>query len=113
MSQSTTIELFRKALMCEHRDDWTMETISEAAHICARALETSPVHKTLKGDTPEEARKRYRAGGFGVYGSPSAKATFERYMKLFDEGERVGEVITHTQDTCYRCGMTKQEAKND
>lgn len=35
------------------------------------------------------------------------------YKEVIDEGERAGEVITHTQDTCYRCGMTKQEAKND
>lgn len=31
------IEAFRKALMEKHADDWTMETISEAAHICAHA----------------------------------------------------------------------------
>lgn len=32
------IEQFRKALMVAHADDWTMDTISEAAHICARSV---------------------------------------------------------------------------
>ena len=32
------IEQFRKALMTEHAHDWDMDTISEAAHICARSL---------------------------------------------------------------------------
>lgn len=32
------IERFRKALMAAHAGDWTMEVISEAAHICAAAL---------------------------------------------------------------------------
>lgn len=36
--QADTIELFRKALLAEHSSDWSMETCSEAAHICARAL---------------------------------------------------------------------------
>jgi hypothetical protein len=31
------VEVYRKALMREHSDDWTMEVIAEAAHICARA----------------------------------------------------------------------------
>lgn len=31
-------ERFRAALMVEHADDWDMETISEAAHICARQI---------------------------------------------------------------------------
>ena len=34
-----TVELFRKALMERHAEDWDMETISEAAHICAEATE--------------------------------------------------------------------------
>jgi hypothetical protein len=32
------VEVFRKALMVEHGDDWDMETVSEAAHICAKAV---------------------------------------------------------------------------
>ena len=32
------IEVFRKALMEAHHDDWDMETVSDAAHICADAL---------------------------------------------------------------------------
>ena len=27
--------------------------------------------------------------------------------------ERTGEVITHKQDYCFRCGMTKKEASNE
>jgi hypothetical protein len=34
------IERYRKALMAEHAHDWTMEVISEAAHICARTHES-------------------------------------------------------------------------
>jgi len=33
--QAANIERFRKALMEAHAHDWTMDTISEAAHICA------------------------------------------------------------------------------
>lgn len=36
------IEQFRRALMREHSHDWDMNTVSEAAHICARALAGSP-----------------------------------------------------------------------
>lgn len=36
---SDLVEVFREALMREHHGDWDMETISEAAHICARQLE--------------------------------------------------------------------------
>lgn len=35
--ESSLVETFRSALMAEHHDDWDMETVSEAAHICARA----------------------------------------------------------------------------
>lgn len=35
--EANLIEIFRKALMAEHHHDWDMETVSEAAHICARA----------------------------------------------------------------------------
>jgi hypothetical protein len=34
---SDLVEVFRKALMEAHADDWEMDTVSEAAHICARA----------------------------------------------------------------------------
>lgn len=34
------IEAFREALMAAHSDDWTMEIIAEAAHICARVVTT-------------------------------------------------------------------------
>lgn len=34
------IEVFRKALLAEHANDWDMETCAEAAHICARAVPT-------------------------------------------------------------------------
>ena len=33
--------------------------------------------------------------------------------ETIDEGERTGEVVTTKSDTCYRCGFTKEEAKND
>lgn len=79
------IEHFRKALMKAHHQDWTMEVISEAAHICAKAIGTSNYPtKPLTGDTPDLARKRYRSGGFGKPGSPSAKAALSRYLSLFD-----------------------------
>lgn len=32
------VEVFRHALMEAHHHDWSMETISEAAHICAAAV---------------------------------------------------------------------------
>lgn len=35
---SQTVERFRKALMRRHHDDWDMETVAEAAHICAEEL---------------------------------------------------------------------------
>ncbi len=85
MSKAETIELFRKALMREHHHNWSMEPISEAAHICAKALYPNELARPLKNDTPEKARKRYREGGFGVYGSPSAKKTYDNYMKLYKE----------------------------
>lgn len=86
--EAETIELFRKALQREHHDDWTMETISEAAHICARALATSNYPtKPLTGDTPALARKRYRSGGFGSVGSPSAKAKLHEYLELFSHAK--------------------------
>lgn len=36
---ASLVETFRKALMEKHHQDWDMETISEAAHICAEAWE--------------------------------------------------------------------------
>lgn len=36
--ESTWRERFRAALMAEHAHDQDMETISEAAHVCARAM---------------------------------------------------------------------------
>lgn len=80
------VEHFRRALMREHHQNWTMDVISEAAHICARATSTSNYPtKPLTGDTPELARKRYRSGGFGKPGSPSAKAALAKYLELFGE----------------------------
>lgn len=35
--EADLVERFRKALMEQHHHDWTMEVVSEAAHICARA----------------------------------------------------------------------------
>jgi hypothetical protein len=35
---SPLVERFRSALMREHADDWDMETVSEAAHICAHVM---------------------------------------------------------------------------
>lgn len=37
-AQAVLVEVFRKALLAEHADDWTMETCAEAAHVCARAF---------------------------------------------------------------------------
>ena len=82
MSKTQLIERFRKALMQAHSHDWTMEVISEAAHICAEVANPTP--KLMRNDTPEKARQRYRNNGFGVYGSPSAKKTFDKYMQLFE-----------------------------
>jgi len=31
-------ERFREALMAEHGEDWDMDTVSEAAHVCATAI---------------------------------------------------------------------------
>lgn len=91
MSNGDLIEHFRKALMREHHQDWTMEVISEAAHICAKAVSTSNYPtRPLTGDTPALAHKRYLSGGFGSPGSPSAKAALHKYLKLFKkEVERV------------------------
>lgn len=81
---SDLVEHFRKALQREHHHDWTMEVVSEAAHICARAITTSNYPtRPLTGDTPALARKRYRSGGFGTVGSPSAKKALEKYLALF------------------------------
>ena len=33
------VEVFRKALMRGHSADWDMDTVAEAAHICAQAVE--------------------------------------------------------------------------
>lgn len=84
--QKELVEHFRKSLMREHSQDWTMEVISEAAYICARAVSTSNYPtKPLAGDTPAMARKRYRSGGFGAVGSPSALASLHKYLALFVE----------------------------
>lgn len=32
------VESFRQALQAAHHDDWDMETVSEAAHICANTF---------------------------------------------------------------------------
>lgn len=79
-------ERFRKALMREHHDDWTMEVISEASHICAQTLigNEGPT-KLVPGDTLEKAIQRYENGGFGPYGSPSADKRFQQYMGLLAE----------------------------
>lgn len=33
--------------------------------------------------------------------------------EVIDEGPDEGKIITHKSETCYRCGMTKKEARND
>jgi hypothetical protein len=33
------VELFRAALMKHHANDWDMETVAEAAYICAEAIQ--------------------------------------------------------------------------
>jgi hypothetical protein len=38
VTRSEMVERFRKALMQRHHDDWDMETVAEAAHICAEEL---------------------------------------------------------------------------
>lgn len=78
------IEKFRKALMREHHSDWSMEIISEAAHICARALYPNEATKPLPNDTPDKARRRYLRNGFGKKGAPSSEAALKRYLKLFE-----------------------------
>jgi hypothetical protein len=84
---SDEVEIFRAALMREHHHDWSMEVISEAAHICASAITARRgLTKPLPGDTPEKARERYRKGGFGSVGSPSAEKTYKRYLALFKQG---------------------------
>lgn len=89
MEFSKLVEHFRKALMKEHHHDWTMEVISEAAHICARAIAMSNYPtKPLTGDTPALAKKRYRSGGFGSVGSPAAKAALNKYLELFDTSKQ-------------------------
>jgi hypothetical protein len=45
------VEAFRKALMDEHSNDWTMETIAEAAHICAR-IAAGPHPCPVSGTVP-------------------------------------------------------------
>lgn len=79
-----TVELFRKALTREHAQDWDMETVAEAAYICADALNRGAVNKTLKGDTPEKARARWREGGFGSVNDPHSKGRLHKYLKLFN-----------------------------
>jgi hypothetical protein len=36
---SDLVELFREALMKKHSNDWDMETVAEAAYICAEAIQ--------------------------------------------------------------------------
>jgi hypothetical protein len=82
---SEVIERFRKALQKEHHQDWTMEIISEAAHICAKSIVTSNYpNRPLAGDTPELAWKRYRNGGFGKRDTKPALAALHKYLELFD-----------------------------
>ena len=38
VGHSELVERFREALMAEHADDWDMDTVSEAAHVCAAAI---------------------------------------------------------------------------
>ncbi len=92
------VEHFRKALMKVHHHDWTMETVSEAAHICARSISTSNYPtKPLTGDTSILARKRYLSGGFGKPGSPSAKAAFNKYLTLFEAKHDPQIIMNHTE----------------
>lgn len=91
VNRADLVEHFRMKLMQAHSHDWTMEVISGAAHICAGAIMTSnyPTHP-LTGDTPNLARKRYRSGGFGAVGSPSAKKALAKYLALFPDQEAEG-----------------------
>lgn len=50
MPADPTVERFRRALMDAHHHDWSMTTISEAAHICASAADPT----VSDGATPEE-----------------------------------------------------------
>lgn len=49
------IEVFRKALMEAHADDWDMDLVAEAAHICARAALAA---HDQQGDKGSRARRQ-------------------------------------------------------
>ena len=92
MNITQLTEKFRVALMREHHSDWSMEVISEAAHICAHQLvHGDRPNRIVPGDTPEKAWQRYKRGGCGVYGSPSAAKIFKRYMALFPHQTKQGD----------------------
>jgi hypothetical protein len=57
MDKVTVVKLFRKELMDRHFDDWTMETIGEAARICADAAEAhyqERARAAIERSKPEE-----------------------------------------------------------
>lgn len=75
------IEQFRKALMVEHARDWTMDTISEAAHICAR--EITPVLAGLGSKVdrlPLSVRETLRIARDATTSAPA--------QRMIDEAER-------------------------
>jgi hypothetical protein len=66
---SPLVERFRSALMREHADDWDMETVSEAAHICAHvmALIAQPDREPLwRGKTIRVPRADDRRSSIGA-----------------------------------------------
>ncbi len=52
------IEVFRRALMVAHAGDWSMDAISDAAHICTNALHGTGIIAALRASRAEAERLR-------------------------------------------------------
>jgi hypothetical protein len=57
MEQEKIVELLREKLMKSHSNDWSMEVIAEASHLCAQAM----THQLLLAELRGETRGRQRS----------------------------------------------------
>lgn len=68
-AHSPLVEVFREALMREHHHDWDMETVAEAAYICAAQLEQTTGCEEC-GDRPLPGAYGVPENPCGLCGSP-------------------------------------------
>jgi hypothetical protein len=111
---SDLVEVFRKALMEAHADDWDMDTVSEAAHICARAALAAHDQQAGVSDTPEPPAQedllaRADRGTAGLSSKRTAALVADLTSALRRQRDGEGLVRRQVERRDYRIASLERE----